>query len=207
MSKPGLPTSLKDNPSLTRWVHFQDDGTVRVATGRVEMGQGVVTAMWQIAAEELDVPLERVRVLSGDTDAGPNEFYTASSQSIEVGGASLRLACAEVRARALDYLALRLNCARSELDVRAGEFTLNGAPTGYDYWKVAPSIDWEAPATGTVAQAGVCASPRWPKRAAHRSAGESHRCADLRARHAPAKYAACARAAPAEPRRQNRLAQ
>jgi CO/xanthine dehydrogenase Mo-binding subunit len=157
MNKPGLPTSLKDNPSLKRWVHFQDDGTVRVATGRVEMGQGVVTAMWQIAAEELDVPLERVRVLSGNTDSGPNELYTASSQSIEVGGASLRLACAEVRARALDYLALRLNCARSDLDVRDGAFTLNNAPTGYDYWKVAPSIDWEAPATGTATPKPVSA--------------------------------------------------
>lgn len=148
MSKPGLPTSLKDNPSLRRWVHFEDDGTVRVATGRVEFGQGVVTAMWQIAAEELDVPLARVRVLSGNTDHGPNELYTASSQSIEVGGASLRLACAEVRSRALDYLALRLNCARSDIDVRDGEFLLNGASTGYDYWKVASSIDWETPATG-----------------------------------------------------------
>ncbi len=67
MSKPGLPTSLRDNPSLTRWVHFQDDGTVASLPVRVEMGQGVVTAMWQIAAEELDVPLERVRVLSGNT--------------------------------------------------------------------------------------------------------------------------------------------
>lgn len=143
-----LPTSLKDNPSLKRWVHFEDNGTVRVATGRVEFGQGVVTALWQIAAEELDVPLERVRVLSGNTDSGPNELYTASSQSIEVGGASLRLACAEVRARALNYLALRLNCARNELDVRNGEFVRNGAPTGYDYWKVASFIDWEAPATG-----------------------------------------------------------
>lgn len=150
MSKPGIPTSLKDNSSLKRWVHFEDGGMVRVATGRVEFGQGVVTAMWQIAAEELDVPLSRVRVLSGNTDHGPNELYTASSQSIEVGGASLRLACAEVRSRAIDYLALRLNCARSDLDVRDGEFLLNGAPTGYDYWKVAPSIDWETPATGTV---------------------------------------------------------
>jgi CO/xanthine dehydrogenase Mo-binding subunit len=143
-----LPSSLRDNPQLTRWIRFLDDGTVRIATGRVEFGQGIVTALAQIAADELDVPLARMRMLSGDTDEGPNELYTASSQSIEVGGSSIRLACAETRARALDYLALRLNCARAELDVKDGAFTRNGAPTGYDYWKVAPSIDWTAPASG-----------------------------------------------------------
>jgi nicotinate dehydrogenase subunit B len=159
-----LPASLKDNPQLTRWISFRDDGIVRVATGRVELGQGVVTALAQIAADELDVPLARVSMLSGDTDEGPNENYTASSQSIEVGGASIRVVCAETRGRALDYLALRLNCARSELDVKDGAFTRNGQPTGYDYWKVAPSIDWTAPASGAAAPKPV---------SAHRVIGQS----------------------------------
>lgn len=168
-----LPTSLKDNPQLTRWVKFLDNGTVRVATGRVEMGQGIVTAMAQIAAEELDVPLSRVTVLSGNTDEAPNELYTASSQSIEVGGASMRLACAEIRARALDYLALRLNCARSELDVEGGAFTRNGAPTGYDYWKVSDAIDWTQPATGSAQPKPV---------SAHRVVGQSVPRSDLPAK-------------------------
>ena len=66
-----LPASLVDNPRLDRWIHFQPDRTVRIATGKVEMGQGVVTAIGQIAAEELDLPLDRVVVLSGDTDQRP----------------------------------------------------------------------------------------------------------------------------------------
>ena len=66
-----LPASLVDNPRLDRWIHFQPDRTVRIATGKVEMGQGVVTAIGQIAADELDLPLDRVVVLSGDTDQRP----------------------------------------------------------------------------------------------------------------------------------------
>ena len=54
-----LPASLVDNPRLDRWIHFQPDRTVRIATGKVEMGQGVVTAIGQIAAEELDLSLDR----------------------------------------------------------------------------------------------------------------------------------------------------
>ena len=56
-----------------------------------------VTAIGQIAAEELDLPLDRVVVLSGDTTNGPDELYTTSSLSVEVSGGSVRLVCAEVR--------------------------------------------------------------------------------------------------------------
>ena len=61
MNAPVLPLSLKTNPRLDRWVRFEADGTVTVFSGKVELGQGIVTAIAQIAAEELDVPLERLR--------------------------------------------------------------------------------------------------------------------------------------------------
>ena len=82
MNAPNLPGSLIENPRLDRWIHFATDRTVRVATGKVEIGQGVVTALGQIAADELDLPLDRVRILSGDTTHGPDEMYTTSSLSI-----------------------------------------------------------------------------------------------------------------------------
>ncbi len=150
MSATVLPTSLVDNPRLDRWIHFNADRTVRIATGKVEIGQGVVTALGQIAAEELDVPLERVAVLSGDTDRGPDEMYTTSSLSIEMSGGSIRLVCAEVRAKALDRAALRLNCSPDELSVVDGRFLQNGAATGQDYWSVAAELDLSQPATGSV---------------------------------------------------------
>ena len=94
MNATNLPGSLVDNPRLDRWIHFNPDRTVRIASGKVEIGQGVVTALSQIAADELDVPLDRVRLLSGDTDHGPDEMYTTSSLSIEMSGGSIRLVCA-----------------------------------------------------------------------------------------------------------------
>ena len=100
-----LPPLLAANPRLDQWVGFSEPGQVRVSTGRVEIGQGVLTAMLQIAAEELDIAPERIRLQTGDTDLTPNEGYTAGSQSIQFGGVALRLACAEVRTRFLDHAA------------------------------------------------------------------------------------------------------
>ena len=79
-----LPQSLTENPRLDRWIGFESGGTVRIATGKVEIGQGVLTALAQIAAEELDVAPGRLRLVSGDTDRSPSEGYTAGSLSIEV---------------------------------------------------------------------------------------------------------------------------
>ena len=149
MTAPVLPPSLVENPRLDRWIRFQPDRTVRIATGKVEIGQGVVTAIGQIAADELDIPLDRVAVLSGDTASGPDELYTSSSLSIEVSGSSIRLVCAEVRAKALERAALRLNCSRDDLTVIDGQFLQDGALTGQDYWTVAAEIDLSQPVTGT----------------------------------------------------------
>ena len=95
-------------------------GRVAVSTGRVEIGQGVLTAMLQIAAEELDVAPERILLQTGDTELTPNEGYTAGSQSIQFGGVALRLACAEVRALFLDHAAATFGYSRADLAVRDG---------------------------------------------------------------------------------------
>jgi CO/xanthine dehydrogenase Mo-binding subunit len=151
LSTPALPGSLVDNPRLDRWIRFLPDRTVRVATGKVEIGQGVVTALRQIAADELDMPLERVVVLSGDTTDGPDEMYTTSSLSISMSGGSLRLVCAEVRAKAVERAALRLNCSPQDLSVDDGRFVQNGKPTEQDYWTVANEIDLTQKPTGSAA--------------------------------------------------------
>ena len=151
MSAPSLPGSLVDNPRLDRWIKFLPDRTVRVATGKVEIGQGVVTALRQIAADEFDMPLERVVVLSGDTTDGPDEMYTTSSLSISMSGGSLRLVCAEVRAKAIERAALRLNCSPQDLIVSDGRFVQNGKPTEQDYWTVANEIDLTQKPTGSIA--------------------------------------------------------
>ena len=71
------------------------DGTVTAFPGKVEIGQGILTALAQIVAEELDVALERVRLEPTDTRYSPNEGMTSGSQSITDGGVALRYAAAE----------------------------------------------------------------------------------------------------------------
>src|SRR3974390_217816 len=78
--------SLAQNRMLDAWIRINADGTAIIFPGKVELGQGITTALTQIAAEELDLPLARVRVLTTDTSRSPNEGVTAGSQSIEYGG-------------------------------------------------------------------------------------------------------------------------
>ena len=147
-ASPTLPALLAANPRLDRWVGFPAPGHVTVSTGRVEIGQGVLTAMLQIAAEELDVAPDRILLQTGDTDLTPNEGYTAGSQSIQFGGVALRMACTEVRALFLDHAAAGLGYSRGDLAVRDGAITHRGEPTGHDYWSLAAAVDLRRDATG-----------------------------------------------------------
>jgi CO/xanthine dehydrogenase Mo-binding subunit len=144
-----LPGPLNDNPILERWVSFPSPGKVIINTGRVELGQGVLTAMAQIAADELDVAMERIAIRSGDTELTPNEGYTAGSQSIQFGGVAMRQACADVRALFLEQAAKVIGCKASELAIRDGSMLRNGAPTGQDYWTLAGAVNLAVKATGS----------------------------------------------------------
>src|SRR5262249_17108901 len=114
---PKLPGSLAGNPKLDAWIHIGADGNATVFTGKVELGQGIVTALAQIAAEELDLPLARVQMMTADTTRSPNEGQTAGSQSVENGGTAIRLASAEVRAILLDLAAKRFGVGVDTLKV------------------------------------------------------------------------------------------
>ena len=144
-----LPGPLNDNPNLDRWVAFPSPGKVTVLTGRVELGQGVLTAMLQITADELDVAMARITLRSGDTEKAPNEGYTAGSHSIQVGGVAMRQACADVRALFLGQATKILNCKVSELSIHDGNIHRNHKSTGQDYWTLAGAVDLTVKATGT----------------------------------------------------------
>ena len=144
-----LPLSILNNRRLEKWLRFQPDRTVRLAVGKVEIGQGVLIALSQIAAEELDVAIDRIDILSGDTADAPDEGSTSSSQSIEVSGRSVRLVSAELRTRVLGRLAQRLNCAAEDLSVEDGAFLQDGNPTGHDYWSFSGPEDFAADIEGS----------------------------------------------------------
>ena len=102
---------------MTQRIRFEADGTVSISVGKVELGQGIVTALAQIAAEELDVPLERIRMRPPSTADSPDEGVTSGSLSIQDGGKSLRAACAEFKANKLpkDYKVVGTSAVRLDL--------------------------------------------------------------------------------------------
>ena len=134
--EPGLPGDLAATPVLGRWLEFGADGVVTIATGKVEYGQGVWTALAQIAAEELDVRLARVRVAPVSTATSPDEGTTSGSKSIEDSGTALRQACAQARRALLAAAAGRLGADPAALGVRDGEVVTSSGGTGLSYWSL-----------------------------------------------------------------------
>ncbi len=142
-----LPPSLAANPRLGDWLRVRPDGVVEVRSGKVELGQGVLTALAQVAAEELEVDVARVRMVAAVTGVSPDEGYTAGSMSIQYSGAALRVACAEARAIYLGVAAGRWNVPAGLLTVRDGTIA---APDGRttSYWELADDGLLDRLATG-----------------------------------------------------------
>jgi nicotinate dehydrogenase subunit A len=125
-----LPADLAANPVLARWLDFSRDGVVVVRTGKVEYGQGIWTALAQVAAEELQVALARVRVAPVSTAASPDEGVTAGSLSVQDSGSALRQACAQARGLLLAAAAAKLGVSRAALAVADGQIRADGGPAG-----------------------------------------------------------------------------
>lgn len=132
-----LPPALVATPSLARWIRFPEDGRVLAQTGKVEIGQGLMTALAIIVAEELDVAVERVSVASAHTGHTPDEGVTAGSMSIETSGAALRQASAWARRLLLARASERLGVEAERLTVEDGEVSAPGVNERVDYWELA----------------------------------------------------------------------
>jgi CO/xanthine dehydrogenase Mo-binding subunit len=135
-SPAGLPASLAANPRLASWLSFGPAGAVTIRSGKVEYGQGIWTALAQIAAEELGVALARVTVAPVSTDDSPDEGVTSGSLSLTESGAALRQACAQARALVLAEAASTLGTSPADLAVADGQILAAGRPTGLSYWSV-----------------------------------------------------------------------
>lgn len=146
-----LPPGLARNSRLDRWVEVRTDGVVEVRTGKVEIGQGIVSALAQIAAEELDVDYARIRMIPADTGRSPNEGVTAGSRSTMDGGGALRQACAEVRDAFLQAAARRLDAGVDELFVRDGTVHRKASNQSATYWELTAEVDLSRDADGRVA--------------------------------------------------------
>ncbi len=152
-----LPASLKANPRLSQWLSIGADGSVTFSSGKVELGQGIDTALAQIVAEGLDVSLSRVRRAVTSTATGPNEGMTSGSLSVQESGSALRWVCAQAREIYLRCALVHLGLPQTDLDrlyvvdgsvhVRASaHHPLHCGPTSY--WALADSALLNCDASG-----------------------------------------------------------
>ncbi|MGW1421159.1 molybdopterin cofactor-binding domain-containing protein [Bradyrhizobium manausense] len=136
---PKLPASLAANPRLSSWVRFTSVGRVAISPGKVEIGQGIVTALAQIAADELDVEISRIEMIRASTATSPNEGVTSGSLSIQQSGRALRHACAEVRERFLAAASERLGVDASLLGIEDGTI-MGPGNVRTSYWELADDV-------------------------------------------------------------------
>ena len=119
-----LAIPVQERRSLTKdynaFLQIAPDGTVKCFTGKIEMGQGVITSLAQMMADELNVQFEKVKMVMGDTDLCPYDAGTWGSQTTQSFGPAMRAAAAEAKAVLLDLASARLGVPASQLEVRDG---------------------------------------------------------------------------------------
>lgn len=125
-ASPALPGSLKTTPMLDAWLRIDADG-ITVFTGKAELGQGIKTALIQVAAEELSVDPGRIQMITADTEKTPNEGYTAGSQSMQDSGTAIRHAAAQARELLIGAAARSLGLPADQLKADDGAIV---APDG-----------------------------------------------------------------------------
>ena len=198
-----LPLSIQNNRRMEKWIRFDPDRTVRLAVGKVELGQGNVTALAQIAADELDVDLDRIAVLSGDTrgcagrrpddgqpvDRGVRPFGAAGLGGVARARAGSAGAAAELQPDGIVGGGWRVPARRCA--DRAT--TIGTLRIGRGLRRARSKATRRRSRTRRIAMVGK-------PDAAARSAGEGRR-RRLRPRHGAARHAARAHPAPAVPRR------
>jgi CO/xanthine dehydrogenase Mo-binding subunit len=131
-----LPESIKRHPNIDAWLEVLANGQVRIFTGKLELGQGISTAIAQVAAEELDLAMENVEIILADTVRTPNEGYTVGSGSIEQSAMAVRFAAAAARQKLLELAAQQLNVPIDQLTMNAGKITNNSGDRSLTFFQL-----------------------------------------------------------------------
>lgn len=111
--------SLELNPTIGHWLSFDRTGAIGIKSGKVELGQGILTALRQIVATEFGTTLDLIRIEESSTAQSPNEAFTAGSMSIEHSGNALRAAARAARTviASPNFVASRLEEIDLNLDI------------------------------------------------------------------------------------------
>lgn len=144
-----LPQYLISNPILSQRITFNDDRTITIYPGKVEIGQGIVSAIAQIAAEELDIDYTSIRICPVTTPISPNEASTSGSRSIQEGGESMRFACAEIRHLFIQAFEKKFGIPFHQIQIQDGVFSGNAkdGPKS-SYWDLLNAVNLNVAANG-----------------------------------------------------------
>lgn len=132
----GQAGALRYTPDIDAWVRINGDGTITIFTGKVELGQDIRTSFAMIAAEELNVSLDRIRMVMEDTAQTPNEGFTGSSLSLETSGNAILNATAEARHILLSKAGEVLKASAEDLEVSDGTVTDPVSGRSVTYWEL-----------------------------------------------------------------------
>lgn len=171
-SAAGPSPSLADSPQIDDWLRLNHDRSITVFSGKVELGQGIATALAQIAAEELDVALERIRIIMADTERAPDEGGTTGSRSLETSGVAVRLASATARQHLLSLAFEQLESLTpaAKLQVHDGVVSDPVSGRSTDYWELL---------AGKRFNSAVRSDPPVKPFSSHRMVGQSAKRLDL----------------------------
>jgi xanthine dehydrogenase molybdenum-binding subunit len=126
MHSSGAYPSIKEQSNAV--IKLNEDGTVILLTGVADLGTGAQTVMAQIAAEELGLPLESIRVISGDTDVVPFDIGAYGSRTTYVGGGAVLKAARHLKRQLLALASEKLEVATEDMEMKAGMIGVKGMP-------------------------------------------------------------------------------
>ena len=179
---PGMGRALPQD--FNAFLRIGEDGRVTGFTGKVEYGQGVITSLPQMLAEELDVPLESVDMVMGDTDLCPWDMGTFGSMTTRFFGPAFRAAAAEARDALVELAAERLHVAKERLWTKAGVVYEQGGEKKVSYAELAKGkkilrhVKGAAPKTP--AEVTLIGKPVLRRDAAAKVTGQATYAGDLR---------------------------
>ena len=138
-----MPAKTVATDQVDGFVAIDAKGNVTVFSGKVDLGTGVFTALTQMAADELYVPFDRVKLVQGDTALTPDQGNTWGSLTIQAGGMQIRQACATAREALLGQAAQKLGVDRSDVSVKDGVVTAKSGGKRVSYGELIGGKNFE----------------------------------------------------------------
>lgn len=178
--------SRREPDDLNAYLIVGEDGTVTCLSGKIEMGQGVITSLPQMLAEELEVPLKSVNIVLGDTDLCPWDMGTFGSRSTKFYGPLLRAAAAKARGILIELAAEQLGLSKDKLTVSEGFVLEKENPENrVSYASLAKGKRLEhhlekEPQLKPTSDFSVCGRPRYRVDSREKVTGEAKFAGDIR---------------------------